>query len=471
MRNGWLDECCADMVRVQAENGYWTPERCISRAREFNTISDWQRECGGSFDSARHNGSYDECVAHMRKRRKRGSITPEICREDALRFASRTEWKKASPAIFAFARSSGLLDECAAHMDGGRLPNGHWTFERCVEAAAAFDTRNAWRWGDFKSYDAARRSGWIDDIAADAGMLRVDRSQAQRAFAEMCYGITAGSGIELREEVAGMAGPRTKVDMAFYRDGVPFLVVEYQGAYWHSEAAGKGRDYHRKRLEALRDKNVRLITAHEGNADNPVIMGMIRSALGLLNHKLRASKCTVVTVSNATARGFYDATHIQGGRITGKGQMNIGLEFDGRLVACMTLVRSTDRHTGSGSYDWCLHRFATISQCRVLGAAGRLFKHFRRLHPDASVVSYCDLQFFDGGTYRAIGFDHVRDNPPDYGWVKGTTVLAKHEAQRKHLPYLLGDSFDASMSERQNMERAGWSKIWDCGKAVYAYVP
>lgn len=458
-------------MRLTKPNGYWTTERCIERARQFSKIADWQAGCPGSFDASRHNGSYDRCVAHMRQRRRRGSITPDICKADSARFSSRSEWKRAAHATFEYAKSNGLLDELTSHMNVGRLPNGHWTLEACTEAAAKFESRNAWRWGDFKSYDAARRAGWIDEVADAAGMPRFEGRQAQSQFAEACRHLITGSNIEMREEVPGLAGQRTKVDIAFYRDGAPFLVVEYQGAYWHSEACGKDRKYHRDRMLALREKGIRLITVHEKDADNPVILAMVGGALGLIRKQVRASKCQVIHVGNGAARAFFEASHIQGGTISGKDQFNLGLELNGRLVACMTFVRSTDRHTGSGSYDWCLHRFSTAPDCRVRGAAGRLFKRFREAHPLASVVSYCDLQFFTGATYASIGFRHVRDNQPDYAWVRGTTVVAKHDAQRKHLPNLLRDGFDPSLSERENMERSGYSKFWDCGKAVYAFVP
>jgi hypothetical protein len=356
-------------------------------------------------------------------------------------------------------------------MEPCRFPNGYWTFERCAESAGSFETRNEWRWKDFKSYDAARRAGWIDKIAEASGMPRYDGSQAQRGLADRFRAFIADTGIELCEEVSGLAGHRTEVDMAFYRNGLPFLAVEYQGAYWHSEAAGKSRNYHRDRMNALREKGIRLITVHESEADNPVIDSMVRSALGLIEKKIRASKCEVVPVSDGTSGAFYEYSHIQGGRISGKDRLNLGLECKGKLVACMTFVRANNRHTGSGQYDWCLHRFATLPNIRVMGAAGRLFKQFHSEHSGQSVISYCDLQYFDGRTYRSIGFEHIRDNPPDYRWVKAQTVLSKHEAQRKFLPDLLGAAFDPALSERENMERAGYSKIWDCGKAVYAFLP
>lgn len=373
--------------------------------------------------------------------------------------------------MYLFAKAAGIFDDVTSHVDYDRSPPGYWTKELCAEMAAPFKSRKAWSNGHPKSYDAARVSGWLDEIAAGAGMLRFTRDTAQREFAATCRELIAGTDIELREEVGKLAGQRTKVDMVFYRTNVPFLAVEYIGPYWHSEARGKDKNYHRDRMNALRSKGIRLITVYEKDKDNPIVLGMIRSALGLPLHKVRATKCTVVMVGDIVAREFYLASHIDGGWSAGKDQINIGLEIDGRLISCMTFVRSTDRYTGGGNYDWCLHRFATEPGYLVHGAASRLFKRFRSFYPETSVVALCDLQLFSGSLYRKLGFTLARENPPDYGWTKATTTLDRRETSKRHLPDLLGCGYDPSLAEPENMERAGYSKIWDCGKAVYALVP
>lgn len=473
-KSGWLDACCQHMPYVNRPNGFWTLSKCAEDARRFHSKSEWRIGSSAAHTAAYKNGWLDECCRHMTGSRKtNGHWNLQRCLEVASQYSFRTEWKSLGQSSYTAAHKNGWLDVCCAHMIETVHPSGYWTFERCLESAAGFSARKDWATSDVgrSAYGAARREGWVDRIAKEVGMKRNDRGQSQRKLADTWRGIIAGTDIDLREEVSGLAGHRTKVDMAFYRDEIPFLAVEFHGAYWHSEARGKGKHYHRDRMNALRAKDIRLITVHEKDKSNPVVMGMIRSALGLTERRVRASLCDLVMAGDITAREFYQASHIQGGDVFGKDQLNIGLEFEGRLIACMTFVRSTGRDTGGGNYDYCLHRFATDPAYRVHGAAGRLFKRFRSIHPDASVVTYCDLQFFTGGMYERIGFNLVRETPPDYGWVKAQNVLDRQQTRRKILPDLLGYGYDTTTSETENMERAGYSKIWDCGKAVYAIAP
>lgn len=460
------------MAYLQMPNGYWTLSKCIEDAKRFHTKIEWRKGSGAAYSAAYKHGWLEKCCRHMTGRRKaNGFWTLQRCLGAAKRYSSRTEWKTLAQSSYTAAHRNGWLSACCAHMTEIVRPSGYWTFERCLESASGFGTRREWAASDEgrSAYGAACREGWVDKIAGEVGMKRNDRGQSQREFANIWREAIHGTGIELREEVPGLSGRRSRVDMAFFRNDTPFLVVEYHGAYWHTEAGGKGRDYHRDRMRALRDKGIRLLTVHEKDKESPIVLGMIRNALGLTERRVRASKCTIVMVGDISAREFYIANHIDGGGSAAKDQINIGLEFEGRLIACMTLVGIKGR--SPGGFDWCLHRFATENGIRVYGAAGRLFKHFKQNYPDASVVAYCDSQYFDGDMYPKIGFVMEREAPPDYVWVKAQTVLDRQQAQRKHLPYLLGTTFDAGLSDAENMERAGYSRLWDCGRAVYAYHP
>jgi hypothetical protein len=64
--------------------------------------------------------------------------------------------------------------------------------------------------------------------------------------------------------------------------------------------------------------------------------------------------------------------------------------------------------------------------------------------------------------YKAAGFTHAGDTKPGYVWVQGRRVLSRHETMKHKLPGLLKD-FDPALSERENMEHAGWCQVFDAG--------
>ena len=101
-------------------NGYWTLERCIEDAKQYTSRHQWKRASGGAFNRASRNGWLDLCCEHMTDRSKQGRPTCwtlKRCKEDALQYGGRNEWKRGSPGAYNAAQLKGWLDECCAHMD------------------------------------------------------------------------------------------------------------------------------------------------------------------------------------------------------------------------------------------------------------------------------------------------------------------------------------------------------------------
>jgi len=143
---------------------FWTKERCVQCAREFNTINEWKEAQGGAYDSARRHGWRDECVAHMRKMKLNSAeITFEDCKAEALKHKTRTCWKDNDHRTYNRARAMGWFNECSAHMPITRRHRGYWTKARCMSYARQFTSKRNWRLGHNRSYQGAVRSGWLAD--------------------------------------------------------------------------------------------------------------------------------------------------------------------------------------------------------------------------------------------------------------------------------------------------------------------
>ena len=61
------------------------------------------------------------------------------------------------------------------------------------------------------------------------------------------------------------------------------------------------------------------------------------------------------------------------------------------------------------------------------------------------------------------GFKIIGQSGPNYKYIQGENVLNRIAAQKHKLPKLLGDNFDESKTESQNMIDNGWLQIYDCG--------
>ncbi len=165
-KNGWIDLCCAHMVEKKKPNGYWTLERCQAAALKYSSKRKWRK----SIDSASHASAYahgwlDLCCGHMiAKHKPAGYWTLDLCKESALKYSGRTEWKKSVDSdAFATAYARGWMNACCGHMILKQKPIGYWTVELCREAALKYSSKAEWRNSkDSNAHAAAKKNKWLD---------------------------------------------------------------------------------------------------------------------------------------------------------------------------------------------------------------------------------------------------------------------------------------------------------------------
>ena len=233
------------------------------------------------------------------------------------------------------------------------------------------------------------------------------------------------------------------------------IAIEFNGLWWHSERAGRGRRYHYDKWKACRDRGVQLLTVWEDDwRDRPEI---VKSGLA---HKLGADSsahigartCEIVDVSPVEARSFLAAHHIQG---ASSGSVRIGLEHDGELVAVMLMKKR------SGD-EWELVRYATSAT--VVGGQSRLLHHFESTHSPSSIVTFADHEVSNGGLYARTGWVVDGEVPPDYRYVYGGRRQHKFGFRKERFerdPNLL---FEPGLTESELAELNGIPRVWDCGK-------
>jgi len=164
-KNGWYEECTAHMISVSKQNGYWTKEKCLEDASKYTNKTEWLKNSGGAVKSAKKNDWYNECTTHMIQIHKpKGYWTKERCVEDASKYKTRSEWIKNSGA-YEIARVSGWLSECAGHMFIKKQnPTGFWTKENCLKEALKYKTKSEWRKNGAGSYDTAlTKKNWYNE--------------------------------------------------------------------------------------------------------------------------------------------------------------------------------------------------------------------------------------------------------------------------------------------------------------------
>lgn len=242
------------------------------------------------------------------------------------------------------------------------------------------------------------------------------------------------------------------------------VAIEFNGLFWHAsdeKSDSESKRRHSEKLARCDAQGIRLIQVREDRweANKDACLSLVASALGFSDRAVGARSCRVVEVEKGKARAFFGANHADG---FVRSPICYGLELDGQIVSAM----SFGRPRYSSGHDWELLRFASAGFTSVAGAAGKLMAHFRSKHA-GSVVSYCNLEYSNGGVYRAIGMSPIRRSAPSYIWVKnGQKAFSRYQTQKHKLPELL-KNFDAAKSESANMFANGMRRYWDSGNLVF----
>ena len=239
------------------------------------------------------------------------------------------------------------------------------------------------------------------------------------------------------------------------------LAIEYCGLYWHSTAHNRiTPNYHKQKLIACNNKGIRLITIFEDEwvHNQQLVERKLLTILHKLdNDKVFARKCKIVDVDNKTKSQFFNQYHIQG---DGPGSINIGLEYNNELVACMTFIKQQNN-------VFILNRYATNKQ--VVGGFSKLLSYFKKNYQWNQVISFADLRWSTGNMYEVNGFQLEKILPVDYYYVdmKNLKRIHKFNFRHKNLPNILGEGYDPNLSETQNTHNNGWYRIYNCGLLRY----
>jgi len=175
--NDWLDLCCIHMTSVQKPKNYWTIERCKEDALKYQTKKEWRDNSNAAVTAAQKNSWMKECCAHMIETRvPSGYWTLETCKEDALKYKTKEEWRQNSSGAFTIASKKGWSEDCCLHMISERVPYNFWTKEECIKNALQFTTKTEWKKSKNSSYSKALTNGWMNQCSAHMDVLMLKRT-------------------------------------------------------------------------------------------------------------------------------------------------------------------------------------------------------------------------------------------------------------------------------------------------------
>lgn len=243
------------------------------------------------------------------------------------------------------------------------------------------------------------------------------------------------------------------------------IAIEFNGLYWHSELAGKNRNYHLVKTQKCLEQNTKLlqIFSSEWSAKSNILKSIISSKLGVFQKRIYARNCSIQEITPSEKQKFLDENHLQG---NDNSAFYIGLFNDNELVSLMTFGK---RKITKASAKLELIRFCTKLYTQVIGGASKLLTYFERKYQPESLTTYSDRRYGTEGFYKQLGFELSHISKPNY-WYFSTKTNNLLENRIKYQKYKLQKrfaNFKAELSEWEIMKLNGYNRIWDCGNLVF----
>lgn len=249
------------------------------------------------------------------------------------------------------------------------------------------------------------------------------------------------------------------------------LAIEVNGNFWHSELAGKDKEYHISKTKMANDVGVRLIHIFEDEIVNrfDIVKSRLKTILGF-TEKIYARKCLIKELTQQEKREFLNKTHIQGDT---NSSINLGLEFNGEIVAAMTFSKERIIYSNSDANGYELIRYANKLNSSIIGGFSRLLKHFIKEYKPKSIKTFCDARWSGVNpqttVYSKCGFAFESLTKPNYWYMYKCDMLSrKHRFTfTKHNILKKNPNLDANKTEWELMQELGYNRIWDCGNMKF----
>lgn len=169
-----------------------------------------------------------------------------------------------------------------------------------------------------------------------------------------------------------------------------------------------------------------------------IVKSRISALLGI-SERIPARLTQVRRIDKATAAAFLDNNHLQG-NVLSRTQYGLFLpEKYYRVLSPAALAKATE-------YEWLvavstfsparvfyrndkpyrsfeLIRFANVLNTTIVGGLARLIKVFSRDFLPGDIMTYADLEWSDGKSYRQLGFEAISDISPVDFWLDTETLV------------------------------------------------
>ncbi|MBR4840973.1 MAG: GIY-YIG nuclease family protein, partial [Paludibacteraceae bacterium] len=157
--NGWLDDY--DWFLEPPKRDYWDIDTCLEEAKKYHSKLEFARNCRRGYDVARENGWLNDYDWFMESPR-RNYWNENTCKEEAMKYTTRSDFQDGSSGAYGVASKNGWLEQYD-WLELKQKPKGFWNKETCREEALKYKSRSEMQKNCIGAYVVARKNGWLDE--------------------------------------------------------------------------------------------------------------------------------------------------------------------------------------------------------------------------------------------------------------------------------------------------------------------
>lgn len=196
------------------------------------------------------------------------------------------------------------------------------------------------------------------------------------------------------------------------------------------------------------------------NRLNKWILNMISNSK--INVDTNKDNCIVKIVPLNEEKEFLNNYHLQGYI---KSELCLGLYYNNELIQLMSFCKSRFNK----NYEYELLRLCTKYGYEVINGSNKLLNYFINNYKPKSIISYCNLDKFNGKVYEELGFKLLQHNTPQIIWYNPDTEdhFLHTSLLLKGADKLIGTNYGKGTDNEEIVIRAGYKKCYNCGLNVY----
>jgi len=138
-----------------------TYQKCKEEALKYKTRSEFQKKNHRAYQFSYRKNWLDNICAHMITLRKK-KFTFKKCEELASKCESRNEFNKKYNSAYHATTNNNWLNDICDHMKEIIKPKGYWTYDKCKKEAMKYNTKSELVKNNSSVYNTINLNKWLE---------------------------------------------------------------------------------------------------------------------------------------------------------------------------------------------------------------------------------------------------------------------------------------------------------------------